>query len=187
MITIYANFSSNQAIEWFLTLNDADRSQATKRRVTFHSLITVINVSYDFQFHVQFGSKCCRQELLVCHVSANLFGYQRAPLVVHPTLASRVFAVASRPYRPSNRVSNLVGFLASRRKLRQIGFELLELIKTTFTVIYGRDRPNLTLFLYSSFHSKRCSVTFGVGAKICTVEQLTDFTCLKMYPVPTYI
>lgn len=54
----------------FVTLEDASRLQATKRRVTFafHSLITVINVSYDFQFHVQFGSKCCRQELLVCHV-----------------------------------------------------------------------------------------------------------------------
>lgn len=52
----------------FVTLEDASRLQATKRRVTFHSLITVINVSYDFQFHVQFGSKCCHQELLVCHV-----------------------------------------------------------------------------------------------------------------------
>lgn len=40
----------------FVTLEDADRLQATKRRVTFHSLITVINVSYDFQIHVQFGS-----------------------------------------------------------------------------------------------------------------------------------
>lgn len=52
----------------FVTLEDADRLQATKRRVTFHSLITVINVSYGFQFHVKFGCKCCRQELLVCHV-----------------------------------------------------------------------------------------------------------------------
>lgn len=147
-------FHQIKRLNGFLTLEDADRSQATKRRVTFHSLITVINVSYDFQFHVQFGSKYCHQELLVCHVSAKLFGYQRAPLVVHPTLASRVFAVASRPYRPSNRVSNLVGFLASRRKLRQIGFELLELIKTTFTVIYGRDRPNLTFFSSTRFSTQ---------------------------------
>lgn len=140
----------------FVTLEDASRLQATKRRVTFHSLITVINVSYDFQFHVQFGSKCCRQELLVCHVQLQCQGapLDSRTLVVHPTLARVFFAVASRPYRPSNRVSNLVGFLASRRKLRQIGFELLELIKTTFTVIYGRDRPNLTLFFSTRFSTQ---------------------------------
>lgn len=68
LITIYANFYQIKRLNVFLTLEDADRLQATKRRVTFHSLIMVINVSYDFQFHVQFGSKCCRQELIVCRV-----------------------------------------------------------------------------------------------------------------------
>lgn len=147
----------------FVTLEDANRLQATKRWVTFHSLITVIHVSYDFQFQVQFWFQMLPPGVVSLSrpvvVSAKLFGCQRAPLdsrrlVVHPTLARAFFAVASRPYRPSNRVSNLVGFLASRRKLRQIGFELLELIKTTFTVIYGRDRPNLTLFFSTRFSTQ---------------------------------
>lgn len=163
LITIYANFLSNQVIECFF--NTWRRGQ-----IASHETSSDVSISYNgdkFQLWLSISCTIWFQMLppgVVSSsrpvvVSAKSFGRQRAPLdsrrlVVHPTLARAFFAVASRPYRPSNRVSNLVGFLASRRKLRQIGFELLELIKTTFTVIYGRDRPNLTLFFSTRFSTE---------------------------------